>query len=265
MADFRKGGKRGAPHPWAVPKNPILNRVKREITVNNTAAASADANITNKKVIFKNCTPFTDCIIQINNIQVDNAKYIDIVMSMYNLKEYSNNYSKASGSLWQNGKDIPAVDDDGNIVNFNGDNATDSFNFKAKITGQTGNDGTKNVEIMVPLKYLSNFWRTLEMTLSNCEVNLILTLSENCVIVYTNVANQVAIFEIKETRLFIPVATLLTQDNTKLSPQLKSVFKRTINWNKYLAKPEFLAHNANLNYLVEPSFQGVNGLFVLTF
>ena len=118
---------------------------------------------------------------------------------------------------------------------------------------------------MVPLKYLSNFWRTLEITLSNCEVNLILTLSENCVIVYTNVANQVATFEIKETRLFIPVATLLTQDNTKLSPQLKSVFKRTINWNKYLAKPEFLAHNANLNYLVEPSFQGVNGLFVLTF
>ena len=60
-------------------------------------------------------------------------------MPMYNLKEYSNNYSKVSGSLWQNGKDIPAVDDDRNIVNFNGDKATDSFNFKAKITGQTGN------------------------------------------------------------------------------------------------------------------------------
>ena len=103
------------------------------------------------------------------------------------------------------------------------------------------------------------------MTLINCEVNLILTWSENCVMVYTNVANQVATFEIKETKLYIPVVTLSTRDNAKLSPQLKSVFKRTINWIKYLAKPELLAKNANSNYLVEPSFQGVNRIFVLTF
>ena len=103
------------------------------------------------------------------------------------------------------------------------------------------------------------------MTLINCEVNLILTWSENCVMVYTNIANQVATFEIKETKLYIPVVTLSTRDNAKLSPQLKSVFKRTINWIKYLAKPELLAKNANSNYLVEPSFQGVNRIFVLTF
>ena len=103
------------------------------------------------------------------------------------------------------------------------------------------------------------------MTLINCEVNLILTWSENCVMVYTNVANQVATFEIKETKLYIPVVTLSTRDNAKLSPQLKSVFKRTINWIKYLAKLELLAKNANSNYLVEPSFQGVNRVFVLTF
>ena len=103
------------------------------------------------------------------------------------------------------------------------------------------------------------------MKLINCEVNLILTWSENCVMVYTNVANQVATFEIKETKLYIPVVTLSTRDNAKLSPQLKSVFKRTINWIKYLAKPELLAKNANSNYLVEPSFQGVNRIFVLTF
>ena len=78
---------------------------------------------------------------------------------MYNLIEYSDNYSKTSGSLWQYCKDIPAVNNNDDIVEFNGANATDSFNFKAKITGQTGNNGTKNVEIMVPLKYLSNFWR----------------------------------------------------------------------------------------------------------
>ena len=82
---------------------------------------------------------------------------------------------------------------------------------------------------MVPLKYLSNFWRTLEMPLINCEVNLILTWSANCVIVYTNVANQGATFEITETNLYVPVVTLSTQDNAKLLSQLKSGFKRTIS------------------------------------
>ena len=155
--------------------------VKGNITVNNTAAAGAAANNTNKKVIFKNCAPFTNCISKINNTDADNTKYIDIVMPMYNLIGYIDNYSKTSGSLWKYCKDIPAVDDDGDIVDFNGANATGSVNFKAKITGQTAaNDnngnisGRVNVEIMVPLKYLINFWRTLEMSLIDCEIELIL-------------------------------------------------------------------------------------------
>ena len=111
-------------------------------------------------------------------------------MPMYNLIEYSDNYSKTSGSLWQYCKEIPAIDDDGAIVDFNGANATDSFNFKTKITGQTNNNGIINIEIMVPLKYLSNFWRTLEMPLINSEINLILTWPANCVIICTNVVNQ---------------------------------------------------------------------------
>ena len=147
--------------------------VKGNISVNNTAAAGAATNNAAKKVIFKNCVPFTDCISKINNTQIDDAEYIDIVMSMYNLIEYSDNYSKTSGSLWQYCKEIPAVNA-GDIVDFNGANATDSFNFKTKITGQTDNNGRiDNVEIMVPLKYLSNFWRALEMPLINCEVELI--------------------------------------------------------------------------------------------
>ena len=137
--------------------------VKRTITVNNTAAADANANNTDKKEIFKNCTPFTNCISEINNTQEDNAKDIDIVITMYNLIEYSDNYAKTSGSLWQYCLDIPAVDNNNAIVNFTENNLTHSFNFKIKITGQTGDDGTKNVEIMVPLKYLSNFWTALEM------------------------------------------------------------------------------------------------------
>ena len=134
--------------------------VKGNISDNNTAAAGADTNNTNKKVIFKNCAPFTDCISKINNTQIDNAEYIDIVMPMYNLIEYSDNYSKTSGSLWQYCKDIPAVNNNGDIVDFKGDNATDLFNIKAKITGQTDDDGERNnVEIMVSLKYLSNFFK----------------------------------------------------------------------------------------------------------
>ena len=126
--------------------------VKGTISVNNTAADGAAANNTNKKVIFKNCAPFTNCISEINNTQIDNAKDIDIVMSMYNLIEYSENYVKITGSLRQYCNDIPARNHK-QIVNFAADNLTDTFNFKAKITGQTGNNGTKDIEIMVPLKY----------------------------------------------------------------------------------------------------------------
>ena len=129
------------------------------------------------------------------------------------------------------------------------------------MNGQSGDDGTKNVEIMVSLKYLSNFWRTLEMSLINCEINLIYTWSANCVIVSTNVANQNATFAITDTKSYVPVVTLSTQDNSKLLQKLKSDFKRVINWNKYFSKPELLAPNPNLNHLFEPSFQGVNRLF----
>ena len=96
-------------------------------------------------------------------------------------------------------------------------------------------------------------------------MELILTWSENCVIIRTNIANQNPIFTITETNLYDPVVTLSTQENAKLLPQLKSGFKRTISWNKYLAKPELLARNRNLNHLIEPSFQGINRLFVLAF
>ena len=239
--------------------------VKGTISVNNTAAQVAAANNTNKKVIFKNCAPFTNCISEINNTQIDNAKDIDIVMPMYNLIEYSDNYAKTTGSNGQYCKDIPARDINNLIEGFTAANLTGSFNFKAKITGRTGNGGTKDVEIIVPLKYLSNFWRTLEMPLINCEVNLILTWSSTCVLVSTNNANQVATFAIIDTKRYVPVVTLSTQENTKFLQQLKSGFKRVINWNIYLSKPQLLAQNPNLNHLVEPSFQGVNKLFVLAF
>ena len=179
--------------------------VKGNISVNNNAGAGAAANNNNKKIIFRNCAPFTDCISKINNTKIDNAGYIDIVMPMYNLIEYGDNYLKTSGSLWQYCKEIPAVNKEDNIVNFNGDNATDSFNFKTKITGQTNGDGDiDNIEIIVPFKYLSNLWRIPGTPLINCEIELVLTWSANCVIIYTDIANHNPTFTITETTLYVP-------------------------------------------------------------
>ena len=200
-------------------------------------------------VAFKTCAPFTNCISEINNTQVDNAKDIDIVMPMYNLIEYSDNYAKTTRSLWQYFRDEP----NNNLAD------SESLKSKIKITGKTPNDDNeKDVEIMVPLKYLSNFWRTLEMPLINCEVNLILTWSSTCVITNSTGAGT---FEISDTKLYVPVVTLSTQENAKLLQRLKSSFKRVINWNKYLSKPKLIRRNPNLNHLVEPSFQGISSLF----
>ena len=131
--------------------------------------------------------------------------------------------------MWQYCKDIPAVNNNGQIVNFNGATATDSCNFEAKITGQTGDNEIKEVVIMVSLKYLSNLWRTLEMSLINCEIDVILNWLANCVIVYTNDQSQNATFVITERKLYVPVVTLSTQDNSKLLQQLKLGFKKIIN------------------------------------
>ena len=174
----------------------------------DAAARQADAR---DKGIFKNCPPFINCKTEINNTEIDNAKDIDIVMPMYNLIEYSNNYSKTSGSLWQYYRDEP------------NDNVTDSESFKSKLkikkTPAEGN--LKNVEIFVPLKYLSNFWRTLAMPLINCEVNPILTWPPTCVITNSTGAGT---FEISDTKLYVPVVTLSTQDIAKFLQQLKSAF-----------------------------------------
>ena len=142
-------------------------------------------------------------------------------MPMYNLIECSDNYSKTSGRLWQYYRD----ESNNNSIN------SESFKSKMKITRSApSNRNTKDVEIMVPLKYLSNFWRTLAMLLNDCEVNLTLTWSSACVITNSTGAGT---FRIDETKLYVPVVTLSTQDNAKLVQQLKFGFKRTVDWNKY--------------------------------
>ena len=231
----------------------ILVRGKITITGARDDAAARKADERDKGAAFKNCAPFTNCISEINNTQVDNAKDTDMVMPIYNLIEYSDNYSKTSGSLWQYYRDEP----NDNLADF------ESSKSKIKIIGKPpANGNEKNVEIMVPLKYLSNFWRTLEIPLINCEVNLILIWSSTCVVTNSTGAGT---FEITDTKLYVPAVILSTQDNSKLLQQLKSGFKSTVNWNKYLSKPQLLARNPNLNHLVKPSFQEVNRLLVLAF
>ena len=166
-------------------------------------------------------------------------------MPIYNLIEYIDNYLKTCGSLWQYYKDEP------------NDNLTDSESFKSKIkvTGNTPVGGhIKSVEIIVPLKYSGNFWRTLE-------VNCILTWSSACVINSTGAGR----FAITDTKLYVPVVALSTQHNAKVLQQLKSGFKRRINWNKCQSEPKTFAQNRHLNHLVDPRFQWVNRLFVLSF
>ena len=187
--------------------------VKGKITITGVGddATARQADERDKSVAFKNCAPFTNCISEINNTQIDHCKDIDIVMSLYNLLEYSDNYAKTSGSLCQYYRDEP------------NDNLADSESFKSKIkiTGKTPDNGNeKDVEIMVPLKYLSNFWRTLEMPLINCEVNLILTWSSTCVITNSIVAGR---FAITNTKLYVPVITSSAKYNFKVLQQLKSL------------------------------------------
>ena len=229
----------------------ILVRGRKTITGAGADAAARQADERNNGVTFKNCAPFIKCKSEINDIEVDNAKNIDVAMIVYNLIEYSDNCSKTFESLWKYYKDEPNY------------SLTDSESFKSKIkiTENTPADGnTKDVEIIVPLKYLSNVWRTLVIPLINCEVNLILTRSSTCVI--TNSNTGAGRITITDTKLYVPVVILSTQDNAKLLHQLKSGSKRAINGNKYQSDPKTYAQNHYLNHLVDPRFQGVNRFIV---
>ena len=146
--------------------------------------------------------------------------------------------------------------------------------------GATPNNLTKNdVKVVVPLKHLSNFWRSLNIPLINCEVELILTWFKNCILIgkltresdYNSPIDRKtdnpenAVFEIKDTKLYVPVVTLSKENDIKLLEQLKSGFKRTVKWNKYRSQMTIQSQNNNLNYLIDPTFMNVNRLFVLSF
>ena len=213
------------------------------------AVTNPDDAKRNKAVAFKNTAPFINCISKMNGVQTDNAEDLDVIMPMYNLLEYSKNYRKTTGSLWNYYRDEPSDPLSSN---------SESFKYKTSITGNTYNIGAgeagydadkvgKNeTEITVPLKYLINFCRTLNIPLINCEIELILTWSQNCTLADMTaraagnnndppaiVAPTGSEFQIIDTKLHIPVATLSQENDKKRLEQLKSGFKRTVKWNKY--------------------------------
>ena len=175
---------------------------------------------------------------------------------------------KTIETLWHYYRDKIFLNANGTIANFPANNNnSDSFKFKTKIAGTTGNGGAKNAKIRVPLKHSTNFWRNFEMPLINCEIILILTWSNRCFIIemFYHIAGQEPAFTITDTKLYVPIVTLSSEDNAKLLGKLKSGFKRTINCNKYEPIVPVQEQNQYIDSLVNPSFQVVNRLFVLSF
>ena len=157
-----------------------------------------------------------------------------------------------------------------------------SFDYKAKIVGSlAAGELEKDVTIAITLKYLGNFWRSLDIPLINCEITLILSWYEKCVLVGKALRNApdpqpdrpvAAIesptdtkFEITDCKLYVPVVTLSAENDNKLLEQLKSGFRKSIKWNKYMSQMSNQNKNNNLNYLIDPTFSNVNRLFVLSF
>ena len=263
-----------------------------------TVAGNQPRDRQNKTVILKNTAPFVSFITSINGELNEDADDLDIVMPMYNLLEYSTNYRKTIGSLYNYYRD--ELNDDANLNNYANNNvvSSNSFQYKHKIIGNTynvdstivpaaggarvanpnydaNNSGKKNVELAIPLKYLGNFWRALNMPLISCEVSLELKWDKNCVITSQQIGINLdggntaaptgATIAINDCKLYVPIVTLSKYDGIKLLTNLKSGFTREIEWNKYRSQMSTEAINNNLNNLIDPTFFNVNRLFVLAY
>ena len=264
--------------------------VKATITVTAPGVNNNANNIRDKRnrpLILKNNAPFVSCITRINGELIEDADDLDIVMPMYNLLEYSKNYRKTIGSLYNYYRDELSDDaDDNNFDNIKVVNSN-TFKYKNKIIGNTYNvnvgaqgydvnkNGMQEVELAIPLKYLGNFWRALNIPLISCEVFLELKWNKNCVITSLEQrdigggnrdnAPTDATLAINDCKLYVPAVTFSKDDEIKLLTNLKSGFKREIIWNKYRSQMTTEAVNNNLNILIDPTFTNVNRLFVLAY
>ena len=182
---------------------------------------------------------------------------------MYNLLEYFDNYQNSTGSLYQFKRDEPP-DDNADVAN-----NTSSLVYISKLMNGTGDNNVNNVKLVLPLKYVGSFFRSLEMPLVNCKIDLELTWHKDCMISSVNAAaGQVVSFMITNAKLYVPVVTLSTKGNNNLTKQLNDGFKRTIYWNQYVSKPfPETPHKKTgiTRFALDAAFQGVNRLFVLAF
>ena len=236
------------------------------ILVDGTIRGTGGNN--NTRLALKNCAPFTKCNLEINDEHVDTAENLDIVMPIYNLIEYSYNYQDSSATLYQYKRDEPP---EANAIADLTANNSSSFKYKISLLG----DRTVvvgiirlNVKVVVPLKYLSNFFRSLEMPLINCKIKLKLTWKKGCVL-STDIDD--AVFIINDTKMYLSVVTLSKEDNKDFIEQQNKGFQRSIYWNEYKTKeinPTVDNNNPanSVRYInLDPSFQGVNRLFVMAY
>ena len=224
-------------------------------------AAAADANT---RLALKNFAPFTKCNLEINDEHAYIAENLDITMPMYNLIEYSDNYQDSSATLYQYKRDEPSENDA--VTDLTANNSS-SLKYKISLLGNpvVANNITRiNVKVVVPLKYLSNFFRSLEMPLINCKIKLNFSWKKECVL---STVDGNAVFIINDTKMYVPAVTLPKEDNKDFIKQQNKGFQRSIYWNEYKTKE--INENADYNVFkyinLDPSFQGVNRLFVMAY
>ena len=228
------------------------------------ATIRAEAADAATRLALKNCAPFTKCNLKINDEHVDTAENLDIAMPMYNLIEYSDNYQDSSATLYQYKRDEPP--EENAIADLTVDTLS-SFKYKISLLRNpvvANNIAKRIAKVVVPLKYLSNFFRSLEMPLINCNIKLNLTWKKECLL--SNQAGN-AVFIINDTKMYVPVVTLSKEDNKDFIEQQNKGFRRSIYWNEYKTKE--INENADGNVFkyinLDPSFQSVNRLFVTAY
>ena len=230
------------------------------ILVTGNIAVTVDTKVCDKvdtKVAFKNWAPLEKFRTEINETFVDDTQHINIAMPIYNLIEYSNNYSDTSGSLWQFQRD--QIEGDLNLAVDDTHIPNNLSSFKYKSSFITNRNGLK---IAVPPKYFSHFRRSLEVPLINCKIDLLLKWYENCIL--SSVGTD-AHFAITDTKFYVPVGTLKIEDNAKLLKLLSEGFKRLVYWNIYHAILTDFAENSYIRERLNASFQEVSTLFVLPY
>ena len=261
------------------------------VVTGKISATNPSNNNYDRKLALKNNASFFNCVTRIINNLIEDAQDLDIVMPMYNLLYYSKNYRKTTGSLLNYYRDEPNFgynnDKNERTRMFYPIKNSESLNYKRRITGQlpANEDDLERIKVVVPLKYLSRFFMNLDTPLINCEIELDLKWSNNCVLTSkaTREAKEAEAgppllaavpainapsdlkFNITDCKLCVPVVTLSAEYENKLYQQLKEGFARTVEWNKYRCQVINQAATNSLNYLIDPTFSNVNRIFVSAF